>query len=57
MKETEDAALTKKDLDDALDRELEQTFPASDPLKLTRSVRSRQFARNPPADDEEPRSA
>ena len=57
MKETEDAALTKKDLDDALDRELEQTFPASDPPKVTRSVRRRQFARDPPAVDEEPGSA
>jgi hypothetical protein len=30
----------KRELDDELDRELEQTFPASDPLKVTRSPRS-----------------
>ena len=27
----------KRELDDELDRQLEQTFPASDPLKVTRS--------------------
>lgn len=28
----------KRELDERLDRELEQSFPASDPPKLTRSV-------------------
>jgi hypothetical protein len=28
----------KRELDEELDRQLEQTFPASDPPKITRSV-------------------
>lgn len=35
-------------LDEELDRQLEQTFPASDPPKITRSPRPR-----PDADDEQ----
>jgi hypothetical protein len=42
----------KRKLDGELDRELEQTFPASDPLKITRSVPRKPRLRNP-ADDEE----
>ena len=32
----------KRELDEELDRQLEQTFPASDPLKITRSNPSAQ---------------
>jgi len=32
--------LEKRELDDELDRQLEETFPASDPLKVTRGVRA-----------------
>lgn len=28
----------KREIDDELDRQLEQTFPASDPPKITRSI-------------------
>jgi hypothetical protein len=31
-----DEELAKRELDEQLDRELEGTFPASDPLKITR---------------------
>ncbi len=37
----------RKAVDDELDRELEQTFPASDPPKVTRSTPSTQFTPNP----------
>jgi hypothetical protein len=42
----------KRDLDKELDRQLEQTFPASDPLKVTLSIPESQIT---PAktDDEE----
>ena len=33
-----------QDLDEQLDRELEQTFPASDPLTITRSSPDRRMA-------------
>ena len=52
----------KRQLDDELDQQLEQTFPASDPPKVTRSggffrsrwLRSTQITPKPPSDDEEP---
>ncbi|BBO04339.1 MULTISPECIES: hypothetical protein [Bradyrhizobium] len=31
----------KRELDEELDRQLQQTFPASDPLKITRSPNKR----------------
>jgi hypothetical protein len=34
---------TNSEVEDDLDRELEQTFPASDPLKVTRSDPGSQF--------------
>jgi hypothetical protein len=39
----------RQDLEDELDRQLEDTFPASDPPKVTRSVRSSQFTPKPSA--------
>ncbi len=44
----------KRELDRMLDRQLEQTFPASDPPKVTRSVPNTQITPKPPSDDEEP---
>jgi hypothetical protein len=32
----------KRELDEELDRQLEQTFPASDPPKITRTAAARQ---------------
>jgi hypothetical protein len=43
----------KQKLDEALDRELEQTFPASDPPTITRSAPERRTTPNPRADDEQ----
>ena len=43
----------KRELDDALDQELEQTFPASDPPKVTRSVPATQITPKPHTNDEE----
>ena len=43
----------KRELDDELDQELEQTFPASDPPKVTRSVPATQITPKPHADEEE----
>jgi hypothetical protein len=40
----------RQDLEDELDRQLEQTFPASDPPKVTRSVRSSQITPKRSAD-------
>jgi hypothetical protein len=37
----------KQQFEDELDRQLEQTFPASDPLKLTRSDPARQITPRP----------
>jgi hypothetical protein len=42
----------KTKLDDELDRELEQTFPASDPPKVTLNPPDRQITPRPNADDE-----
>lgn len=42
----------KQALDDELDRELEQTFPASDPPKVTRSAPATQITPKPNVDDE-----
>jgi len=42
-KETDEAA-EKRKLDDELDQQLEQTFPPSDPLKETLSLRKTQIS-------------
>jgi hypothetical protein len=44
----------KRKLDEELDRELEQTFPASDPPKVTRSVPAARITPKPSSGDEEP---
>jgi hypothetical protein len=44
----------KRKLDEELDRELEQTFPASDPPKVTRSDPATQITPKPSSGDEEP---
>jgi hypothetical protein len=61
--ETEDRAMpktqetreerAKRELDDELDRQLEQTFPASDPPKVTRSTPASQITPKPSAGDGE----
>jgi hypothetical protein len=43
----------KRELDDELDRQLEQTFPASDPPKVTRSAPATQVTPRPSAGDGE----
>jgi hypothetical protein len=43
----------KRELDKELDRQLEQTFPASDPPKVTRSTPSAQITPNPDSNNEE----
>jgi len=43
----------KRGLEDQLDRQLEETFPASDPLKVTRSSPASQITPKPNTDDEE----
>jgi hypothetical protein len=43
----------KRELDEQLDRELEQTFPASDPPKITRSVRAKPIDSKQQPDDGE----
>jgi hypothetical protein len=43
----------KRELDDELDRQLEGTFPASDPLKVTRSAPGTQVTPKPDRDNEE----
>jgi hypothetical protein len=43
----------KRKLDEELDRQLEQTFPASDPPKITRSVPVERTTAQPDTDDEE----
>jgi hypothetical protein len=43
----------RRELDEELDRQLEQTFPASDPLKVTRSSPAIQVTPRPSAGDEE----
>ena len=42
-------------LDEELDRQLKQTFPASDPLKITRPQGNKKRAK-PGSDRQEPRS-
>lgn len=42
---------TREEIEDELDRELEGTFPASDPPKITRSRPDREFT---PREDEKP---
>jgi hypothetical protein len=42
----------KRELDDELDRQLEETFPASDPLKVTRSIPATQITPKPRVKDE-----
>ena len=44
----------KRELDHELDRQLEQTFPASDPLKVTLGRRATPRGQQPDANDEEP---
>jgi len=41
----------KRELDDELNRQLEETFPASDPPKVTRSSPSSQITPRPETDD------
>jgi hypothetical protein len=41
----------KRELDDELDRQLEETFPASDPPKVTRSTPATQITPKPSAGD------
>lgn len=43
----------KRRLDDELDRQLEQTFPASDPPKITRGPPATRFASEARTDDDE----
>ena len=43
----------KRELDDELDRQLDQTFPASDPPKITRSAPSTEVTPKPSAGDGE----
>jgi hypothetical protein len=43
----------KRELDNELSRQLEQTFPASDPPKVTRSSPATQITPRPDAGDEE----
>ena len=42
----------KRELDEELDRQLEQTFPASDPPKVTRSLPAGQITPRPKSDKE-----
>jgi hypothetical protein len=42
----------KRELDDELNRQLEETFPASDPPKVTRSSPASQITPRPHTDDE-----
>ena len=41
----------KRELDDELNRQLEETFPASDPPKVTRSSPASQITPRPETDD------
>lgn len=43
----------KQELDEELDRQLEQTFPASDPPKVTRSTPPPQITPKPGAGNED----
>ena len=42
----------KRELDEEFDRQLEQTFPASDPPKVTRSLPAGQITPKSESDDE-----
>lgn len=42
----------KREVDDELNRQLEETFPASDPPKITRSIPATQITPKPDPDDE-----
>ena len=42
----------KRELDDELSRQLEETFPASDPPKVTRSAPATQITPRPDTQDE-----
>ena len=42
----------KREVDEELDRQLEQTFPASDPPKATRSLPAGQITPKSESDDE-----
>ena len=42
----------RRELDDELNRQLEETFPASDPPKVTRSIPASQITPRPDTDDE-----
>ena len=42
----------KQELEDELNRQLEETFPASDPPKVTRSRPASQITPRPETDDE-----
>jgi hypothetical protein len=42
----------RQDVEDELDRELEQTFPASDPPKITRSTPDSQITPKAPVEEE-----
>ena len=43
----------RRELDDELNRQLEETFPASDPPKVTRSIPASQITPRPSAGDEQ----
>ena len=43
---------TKREQDRELDRELEDTFPASDPPNITRVPYERRFTSEPPSNDD-----
>jgi hypothetical protein len=42
----------KREVDDELNRQLEETFPASDPPKVTRSIPATQITPKPDTGDE-----
>ena len=42
----------RREVDDELNRQLEETFPASDPLKVTRSIPATQITPKPDAGEE-----
>jgi hypothetical protein len=42
----------RRELDDELNRQLEETFPASDPLKVTRSIPATQITPKPDTGEE-----
>jgi hypothetical protein len=50
----DEAARLKREADEELDRQLEDTFPASDPPKVTRSSYDRQHASRAKGKPEKP---